>query len=611
MEKFTFSKDYANHVKKWVSNEAWALYVDSRTLSTDSGEKFGAIVHWELSNSFGETYEGISQEDLIKTLKAIPELIGLKYRSNTKKDGTSTIPIPETILVYVEDTIQIYGFLRCCMKKDSIDESYLKLSFNFGPHIEIRSITPFVPSAEAIRDNIKDYTSSLSYCIAFFAQGLFDTTFLPEKHFYITPGRRVRTKMSLSQKKYGDFIAQRSFPRSFFEYEDLRKSYFGGVGLSKIGYFDKPMIMIDIKSSHPYELMTSNHAMYITYYGRYTDKYGNEFSYEDILKYVSSTMSIAHYAITYRNAPGYLRQFADYQHNRTNIYDPEWTVGEYMFTNIDALTFLESFDKEDVYDIHIFETIEYASGKMPKYMCDVIYKAYKEKKDLDCLKGTPSEWSRVISKIFLNSIGGSGAKKISASEYNHEVEKSRSSPIWTFFMASYSRRSVIVLGRELCGWVYSDTDSIICLDTVNNRKKIEDYNSKRMLQTKEICELYEYDYDTINDIGTFEIECEIVKLRINNFKQYGYERSDGKLELKAAGLLRERNTEEAKRKFLDKGDIDFGKIPYKCISDKKVLIHTEYLGDIVSNGSFYVDEVPFSIAGFVTEKLKNLVKDNF
>ena len=66
---------------------------------------------------------------------------------------------------------------------------------------------------------------------------------------------------------------------------------------------------------------------------------------------------------------------------------------------------------------------------------------------------------------------------------------------------------------QLDGWIYSDTDSIYCFDTVENRERINAYNDEIRSKVKHFCEEFGYNeyYDDLKDIGKFETEHEIVK----------------------------------------------------------------------------------------------------
>ena len=94
---------------------------------------------------------------------------------------------------------------------------------------------------------------------------------------------------------------------------------------------------------------------------------------------------------------------------------------------------------------------------------------------------------------------------------------------------------------QLDGWIYSDTDSIYCFDTVENRERINAYNDEIRSKVKHFCEEFGYNeyYDDLKDIGKFETEHEIVKFKAIKPKEYMFTTKEGEIYVKAAGCNKE------------------------------------------------------------------------
>ena len=106
-------------------------------------------------------------------------------------------------------------------------------------------------------------------------------------------------------------------------------------------------------------------------------------------------------------------------------------------------------------------------------------------------------------------------------------------PLWGVYTLSYTKQLVFELATQLVGWRYSDTDSIYCDDTPENRAKLEAFNSKIRAEVKQFCDKFGYDYNILQDLGTFKKEAEIVKFRSFGVKMYAYR----KVELNDEGKI--------------------------------------------------------------------------
>ena len=146
----------------------------------------------------------------------------------------------------------------------------------------------------------------------------------------------------------------------------------------------------------------------------------------------------------------------------------------------------------------------------------------------------------------------------------------------------------MTLGSKLDGWLYSDTDSIFCFDTPDNRKKIEAFNKKTRETVKNICDLYGYDFEDYKDLGCFMIEEKITKFKAWKQKQYVFTNTDGKITKKAAGCNRNVVVDES---IYDKNEVPIGeKVIHKFFNDFPAKVKKDGK-EYFSETSYYIMKV--------------------
>ena len=146
------------------------------------------------------------------------------------------------------------------------------------------------------------------------------------------------------------------------------------------------------------------------------------------------------------------------------------------------------------------------------------------------------------------------AKRLSeikdAGERRHELKRKKReaamAPQWGIFTIAHARSSVYAVGLNVCGWHYSDTDSVYCDDDSYNRNLVRDFNQRVRNENIELCHFLGYDQmfgeDALKllDLGTFKLEAEIKQFRAWGTKIYAYETIEGKVIQKASGYDKEK-----------------------------------------------------------------------
>lgn len=182
-------------------------------------------------------------------------------------------------------------------------------------------------------------------------------------------------------------------------------------------------------------------------------------------------------------------------------------------------------------------------GRLPRYLLDELYENYKGKKDLknklrndNSLQG---EYNIVKSNV--NAGYGLCVTRLNFSDvtYNNEwdfiesektydemISKQILSPFWGIWITAHSRfkelSTLKLLNKHV---IYSDTDShkLIGFDCVYI---IKEYNNSIIRLNHKMCEHYGYDKKYLLDIGTFDVESVMNRLKTLGSKRYIYEIND-------------------------------------------------------------------------------------
>lgn len=493
------------------------------TMKVQSFDTYGEIEFWELSIAPKYTKLGETLEDLISFLKQIIKEKDLKYYTKYTKD---------LIIIYTDNLDKIKGFLS----------KYITNEFE-NLYIEVLDFFEFRPI-----NKWKDLHNSIE--IANYAQYLIDKVFIPDKYFYITPNQIPRRKINKAHKLSNDEIANNIFPVSFEQYNTFRKALFGGICYVpyKNLIITDPLICLDLKSAYIYDLLIEKHCS--TKF-KLTDENNYEFYLES-----NNKTSIGKYKIKYKANTNKIHCFKDI--NNINFEKGEFEIIT-ILTNIDLKILIKLCDEISIKCEWLYEC---ELNYLPKYLREEIIKQYTLKEKLK--NGNKEDYD--MQKSVVNGIFGDCIRKYKTEEmFNEMYRNPYLAPQWGIWCTSYARKNLLALALKVKGWIYSDTDSIYCFDTEENRWLVEKYNIAIRKKIKEFCDLFGYDYEILKNLGTFEIEKEIIKFKAITQKVYMYETKNGEFKLTAAGL--DQKTINIDKSLFEKEKLDYGSRTFKFVKD--------------------------------------------
>lgn len=535
MKIHTMCKKKARH--EYIENIGVGLTLDTFTYGGA-----GYVKSWQLSLSNETHYRGKTIEELIAQLNQLKDIYDLQYLNEYHTD---------MLLIYTDDLKLLYCFLRNYDKDAQMFKDY---NFVFKKVFEFRDISHWY-----------DKPKHDAYDIACKVQHLFDDIFIPEKRFYITPTKSVLTKI----KKHCDSdIAKKLYPMTYYEYKRLLRSYFGGICVANVKNTelteenDFPIAEHDRKSAYIFDLLIEKHICEPL---KSTDKYNYQFFLDNEDKYFA-IMKIKIrkiYGISY-----YLTYIRDANGKRL---DENTEV--LILTNIDFNLLIKGC-KTLEYDVLSLDVAR--KDYLPEYMRNVIEEEYIKKEAVGTL----------IQKKKVNSIYGATVKKFNEEDFKSQRDNAYLAPHWGIETASYARRNLIKLALQLDNWLYTDTDSIYCEDNEKNAIIIDEYNKEVERKVKAYCDKFGSDFEKLKDLGKFMFKKSIIKMRINNKKQYMYTDSNGQFTLKASGIPEGMYGEEAydmpKLKAGTRKNIAFNPEKTSC-----TINGTTY----ESNGSGYIKDI--------------------
>lgn len=225
-------------------------------------------------------------------------------------------------------------------------------------------------------------------------------------------------------------------------------------------------------------------------------------------------------------------------------------------------------------NISIRNVTLYHKGYLPKPIIESILKLYEDKTVLKGVKGSEVEY--LLSKGMLNSVYGMCVTDIVKDESIYDGEwTSQSADLleqidkyntsknrflyyqWGIFVTAYARKNlwtgIIAMGED---YVYSDTDSIKCLNYNKHVRYIEGYNNYTVAKLEQMCDYYKIPKEKLQPktikgetkmIGVWDYEGLYSHFKTLGAKRYLVE-EDGELELTVAGLSKRNGIEYMKEK---------------------------------------------------------------
>lgn len=414
----------------------------------------------------------------------------------------------DLMIVYVDDLSKISAFF-------DVDYSRFDKAF-IWKNIEFRSFKPFSKKGEY--DILMDW------------QNRFNT----DKYPYMTPSQYVRKHVEKLNKGNESDI----FPDEL-DLEVFSKAVHGGVLYSRDNRIydekvlgpDQKLIGFDITSAYIYSIAFEKHCC----------SKPQIIDPKDWDMYLKSQDygTIGVYKITYTSVLSVISCYKDI--NGEKLKKGRSVTVEICLTNIDLRT-LMTVDMLTIESIECKLLYGFKLDYLPKCIRDYCVDIFMQKQN-----AVPKSAEYKNIKVMLNSgffgnflyimtkyLNAEGSRSEKQKLYKSIKKDAAVSPIWGIFTMSHVKNVILKLGLKMSGWIYSDTDSIYCVDDSYNRGIIDEYNMKLLARNEFLCEHFGYPMSA-KDLGTFDIDAEIKRFRAWKTKVYCYETIDGELKIKAAG----------------------------------------------------------------------------
>ena len=402
---------------------------------------------------------------------------------------------------------------------------------------------------------------------------------------------------------------------SIEEYDQLKRAFQGGfthAAMQYSGYTVKDADSIDFTSSYPYALLAEQYPMStakevtihnnkeLEYYLKY---YCCVFDCE--FEYIQSIFPYENYISTSKCIVK-IGEVA----NNGRLYKADLIGTTLTNVDFDIIRKVYKFKQCRIYNFRI-----YKKGYLPKEIITSIIRLYKNKTTLKGVEGKEQEY--LNSKGLLNAIYGMmvtdiirdtityndtdewGITKVSNEKELDKYNKSRrrfNFYPWGVFCTAYSRRNLWSGILEFAdSYIYSDTDSIKCLNIKEHQQYIEEYNKVCGLKLQAMCKYHKIDYSEllpqtikgeVKPLGVWDYEGHYDRFKTLGAKRYMVQEGD-KLSITVSGV----NKKTAIPYLLDKYSIE------DCFSafNEGLVIPAENTGKLTH---YYIDK---EYSGCVTD----------
>ena len=470
----------------------WSMYYKTVFMMkikfvSDKVARKGYLTDWSIEDKHGELMSGCDRESFFNATKDLINMYGLERMTNLSA---------KKIVIYIDRLDKIRGFFNDLITEDD------GIVVTLEDLIEFREYGQWIKS-----DDIKDM------------QEIVDNIFIPEKYFYLTPNQRTR-KLLL---KDADVDFKELYPDTFNDYKCVRKSLFGGICYCPYPgvIVPHPMICLDIKSAYIFSLLIEPHIC-----SKAVEVDPSTWEY-----YINNPyeQSLGFYTIHYSTSSNIISCYKDKDGN--NLTKGEHTV-EMWLDSVD-IEILRTLPYIHVNSVECTYLEQYEMQSVPRYVMDRLVHEYVKKSEIS-EEETPILYH--LQKVVLNGIYGNTIKKVyNEDDYKLLKKTNALAPQWGIWTTSYTKKLLLGLATKLTGWYYSDTDSIYCLDTHENREIVKAYNDAIAERVKDFCSKYGYDFEQLHALGSFDLKYEIKKFKALKQKEYLFTTKEDKMIVKAAG----------------------------------------------------------------------------
>ena len=393
---------------------------------------------------------------------------------------------------------------------------------------------------------------------------------------------------------------------SIDEYDQLHRAFQGGFTHAAFEYSGQTVLdadSIDFTSSYPYCLLSERYPM-----GTSTEvKIHSKEELEHYLKHYCCLFDVEFESIkAIYPFENYISVSKCYEKigevvNNGRVYKADLLGTTVTEVDFNIIRKIYKFDQCRIYNFRI-----YRKAYLPKEIITSIIKLYQDKTTLKGVKGKEQEY--LNSKGLLNAIYGMmvtdiirdtitytddlewGVTKCKADK---ELEKYNNSRrrfnfyAWGVWCTAYARRNlwtgIIEFGKD---YIYSDTDSIKCLNIKEHQRYIDEYNRICEIKLKAMCQYHKLDYSILlpktikgdtKPLGVWDYEGHYDRFKTLGAKRYMVQEGDN-LSITVSGV----NKKTAVPYLLDKYTIE------QCFSafNEGLVIPAENTGKLTH---YYID----------------------
>ena len=346
-------------------------------------------------------------------------------------------------------------------------------------------------------------------------------------------------------------------------YKQLKRTYTGGFTHANVNYVDKV-----ISNVHSFDFSSSYPAIFVSeMFPMSSPKYVEIKSTEEFIQNLKSyccmfdcTFYNIRSKVSYENYISISRTLRaeHYVLNNGRIVEADLVTVSLTEQDFIILTHLYEWDEIEISNFHRFN-----KGYLPKDLIQTVLDLYKDKTELKGVEEKIVEY--LVSKGMINSCYGMCVtdpcrdeicyqnsewtkRQPNVEEMIEKYNKSRSRFLyyaWGVWITAYARRNLFTGIVEFADdYIYSDTDSLKCVNIEKHKDYIENYNKRVTEKINKCLDWYKIPREmacpkTIKGIekplGVWDYEGKYDRFKTLGAKRYMVEH-DGKIEITIAGV---------------------------------------------------------------------------
>lgn len=452
----------------------------------------GCFKPWRLYSET-EEYRGDTVEEL---RFLIPDLINhLSLKKETKANRKT--PDIDVILIFIDNLFKV----------EDIFDGMITDHIQHGD--KLKQIT--VMNHFIFQNTWGDSKLDEKYNSLEIMQGVMNKWFIPKNHIFTGVPEIDRRDLEKTSNRGKLAHTCEYYPKGWSDWFYLRCAMQSPIRF-RSGSSDthEKMLYMDITSAYIYALLTFKHCAS-------SIKKVSPFDWRSYRNRTDKG-SWGTYTITYSSYEEYIRCFKADNGEEFSPGPQQTVVATLTNVDLDVLTSLRGVTVEYI-QCHVL--YEFDMDYPPDYYRECIKDGYLDK--VHCEKSTVEydlAKMKLNSGVFGNTIiktpllvrekALSEGKSVREANKLAEQKLYRMSiqgtlPQWGIWAISYIRKVILELGQNLTGWCLSNTDSIVCCDTEENRDYIKEYNQKTQEKIKVFCEKFGEDFEDLKNLGSFDI----------------------------------------------------------------------------------------------------------